>query len=199
MPKGYIAIDGTSLTVGEVFERSFTVYLCPKMSVGDSVNLEVEAKTKAIVDTVEKVLARWEAFLGPGWAAEHQRKHSNLWALCVHRDTMGRQPQQQRARQQQRRRPSRQLRRIWLRPSGASGTAGRTGAARSDPATAAGAGFPTSDTLVSAAAPGSVGNSSHDSTRSCEGCGGGSADGAPPLNAWTSTALHQRRAASDSP
>jgi riboflavin synthase len=68
LPKGFIAVDGCSLTVGEVEGRTFSVYLIPETlrvtvfgskGVGDSVNIEVEAQTQAIVDTVERVVARY--------------------------------------------------------------------------------------------------------------------------------------------
>ncbi|EIE19022.1 riboflavin synthase [Coccomyxa subellipsoidea C-169] len=68
LPKGFIAVDGISLTVGEVGKDWFTVYLIPETLrittlgarvVGDAVNLEVEAQTQAIVDTVENVVARY--------------------------------------------------------------------------------------------------------------------------------------------
>lgn len=68
LPKGFIAVDGCSLTVGEVEGRTFSVYLIPETlrvtvfgfkGVGDSVNVEVEAQTQAIVDTVERVVERY--------------------------------------------------------------------------------------------------------------------------------------------
>ena len=68
LEKGFIAVDGCSLTVGEVGPDWFSVYLIPETlrvtvlgdkGVGDRVNLEVEAQTQAIVDTVEKVVARY--------------------------------------------------------------------------------------------------------------------------------------------
>lgn len=64
--KGFVAVDGCSLTVGETSEDGFCVYLIPETlrvtvlgekQVGDYVNIEVEAQTQAIVDTVERVLA----------------------------------------------------------------------------------------------------------------------------------------------
>lgn len=67
-PKGYIAIDGTSLTIGEVWDNNFTVYLIPETlrvtvfgikTTGDSVNLEIETQTQAIVDTVERVIGQY--------------------------------------------------------------------------------------------------------------------------------------------
>lgn len=64
--KGFVAVDGCSLTVGETSDAGFCVYLIPETlrvtvlgerNVGDYVNIEVEAQTQAIVDTVERVLA----------------------------------------------------------------------------------------------------------------------------------------------
>lgn len=57
LPKGFIAVDGISLTVGEVGDDCFTVYLIPETlrvttlgvrAVGDAVNLEVEAQTQVL-------------------------------------------------------------------------------------------------------------------------------------------------------
>ncbi|MGL9769303.1 MAG: riboflavin synthase subunit alpha [Sodalis sp. (in: enterobacteria)] len=67
--KGYIGIDGISLTVGEVKKNRFCVHLIPetlmrttigKKRVGDSVNIEIDPQTQAIVNTVEQVLATRE-------------------------------------------------------------------------------------------------------------------------------------------
>jgi riboflavin synthase len=64
--KGYVGIDGISLTVGEVVGNTFTVHLIPETlartiigsrRIGDKVNIEVDPQTQAIVDTVERVLA----------------------------------------------------------------------------------------------------------------------------------------------
>nr|VFK26666.1 MAG: riboflavin synthase alpha chain [Candidatus Kentron sp. MB] len=64
--KGYIGIDGISLTVGEVQGSLFDVNLIPETlkrtnigtrKPGDRVNIEVDPQTQAIVDTVERVLA----------------------------------------------------------------------------------------------------------------------------------------------
>jgi riboflavin synthase len=75
--KGFIALDGSSLTVGEVDAAgSFTVHLIPETQrltnfaakrVGDRINVELDPRTVAIVDTVERVLAEREvaAALGP--------------------------------------------------------------------------------------------------------------------------------------
>lgn len=63
-PKGYIALDGCSLTLVDVDPKgSFTVHLIPETlrqtvfatkKVGDRVNLEFDAHTQAIVDTVSR-------------------------------------------------------------------------------------------------------------------------------------------------
>jgi len=65
-PKGYIALDGISLTIGEVhkFKNEFNVYLIPETlrltnlgqkKVGDTVNLEIETQTRNMVDTVLEI------------------------------------------------------------------------------------------------------------------------------------------------
>lgn len=65
-PKGYIGIDGISLTIGEVQGAEFNVNLIPETlartnlgtrRLGDRVNIEIDPQTQAIVDTVERVLA----------------------------------------------------------------------------------------------------------------------------------------------
>lgn len=65
--KGYIGIDGISLTVGEVTSDRFAVHLIPetlertnlgRITPGVQVNIEVDPQTQAIVDTVERVLAQ---------------------------------------------------------------------------------------------------------------------------------------------
>jgi len=64
--KGYIGIDGISLTIGEVQGDAFNVNLIPETlartnigsrRLGDEVNIEIDPQTQAIVDTVERVLA----------------------------------------------------------------------------------------------------------------------------------------------
>lgn len=66
LPKGFVAIDGASLTIGETAAASFWLHLIPETlartslgekSVGSKVNVELDARTVAIVDTVERVLA----------------------------------------------------------------------------------------------------------------------------------------------
>lgn len=64
--KGFIGIDGASLTVGEVKDNQFNIHLIPETlaittldckKIGDEVNIEIDSQTQAIVDTVERVLA----------------------------------------------------------------------------------------------------------------------------------------------
>ncbi|MCJ0822818.1 riboflavin synthase subunit alpha [Vibrio vulnificus] len=65
LAKGYIGVDGCSLTIGEVKADRFNVHLIPETlnrtlfgqrKVGESVNIEFDPQTQAIVDTVERVL-----------------------------------------------------------------------------------------------------------------------------------------------
>ncbi len=67
MPKGFIALDGASLTIAELDRASgtATVSLIPEtlartglgaVAVGDRLNLEVDSRTQAVVDTVQEVL-----------------------------------------------------------------------------------------------------------------------------------------------
>ncbi|WP_413738957.1 riboflavin synthase subunit alpha [Sodalis sp. RH21] len=71
--KGYIGIDGISLTIGEVTQDKFCVHLIPetlarttlgKKRLGQRVNIEIDPQTQAVVDTVERVLAQREAASG---------------------------------------------------------------------------------------------------------------------------------------
>lgn len=66
LTKGFIAVDGISLTIGEVKTNAFCVNLIPetlhrtligKREEGDFVNIEIDPQTQAIVDTVERYLA----------------------------------------------------------------------------------------------------------------------------------------------
>lgn len=66
LTKGFIAVDGISLTIGEVYGRYFNVNLIPETlnrtlmgqrEVGDIVNIEIDPQTQAIVDTVERYLS----------------------------------------------------------------------------------------------------------------------------------------------
>ncbi len=64
--KGFVAVDGASLTVGETNAVGmFRLHLIPETlarttlghrQVGDAVNIELDARTVAIVDTVERIL-----------------------------------------------------------------------------------------------------------------------------------------------
>jgi riboflavin synthase len=64
--KGYLALNGASLTIAEVAGDEFAVNLIPEplrrttyalLSEADMVNVEIEQQTQVIVDTVERVLA----------------------------------------------------------------------------------------------------------------------------------------------
>jgi len=79
--KGFIGIDGISLTVGEVTKSKFCVHLIPETlarttlggkRLGDRVNIEIDPHTQAIVETVERVLTQREAALLAAAAAEIQ-------------------------------------------------------------------------------------------------------------------------------
>jgi len=65
-PKGYISLNGISLTIGEVNrgENIFSVYLIPETlrittmgykKVGDLINLEIETQTKNMVDLINEM------------------------------------------------------------------------------------------------------------------------------------------------
>lgn len=65
--KGFVGVNGCSLTVGEVTDTSFMLHLIPetlkltnldKYEVGENFNIEIDSQTQAIVDTVERVLAK---------------------------------------------------------------------------------------------------------------------------------------------
>ncbi len=65
LPKGFVALNGCSLTIGEVRDDRFNVYLIPETLavtgfgtavVGERINLEVDSQTQATVDTVERML-----------------------------------------------------------------------------------------------------------------------------------------------
>lgn len=67
LTKGYIAVDGISLTIGEVKDQSFCVNLIPETlqrtilsqkQVHDKVNIELDSQTQAVVDTVERYLSQ---------------------------------------------------------------------------------------------------------------------------------------------
>ena len=63
--KGYIGIDGISLTVGELVGNTFNVNLIPETlqrtnlnnrQVGERINIEIDPQTQAIVETIERIL-----------------------------------------------------------------------------------------------------------------------------------------------
>lgn len=67
-PKGYIALNGASLTIVNVDKKksTFSVHLIPEtlqattfgtIKAGDKVNLEFDTQTQVIVDTIEKIYA----------------------------------------------------------------------------------------------------------------------------------------------
>tara|TARA_B110000438_G_scaffold215512_1_gene207872 strand:+ start:9459 stop:10082 length:624 start_codon:yes stop_codon:yes gene_type:complete len=64
--KGYISLNGISLTIGEVnkIANTFTVYIIPETLrltnlinklVGDSINIEIETQTRNTVDTILEI------------------------------------------------------------------------------------------------------------------------------------------------
>lgn len=67
LPKGYVAIDGVSLTVGAVSASSFWLHLIPetrrvttldRLRPGDPVNVELDSVTQAVVETVARMSHR---------------------------------------------------------------------------------------------------------------------------------------------
>jgi riboflavin synthase len=63
--KGYVGINGCSITIGQVNETRFKVHLIPEtlrstnlddLVFGDSINLELDQNTIAITDTTERIL-----------------------------------------------------------------------------------------------------------------------------------------------
>ena len=63
-PKGYIAINGASLTIGEVRGNRFNVHLIPEtlrattfgtVEEGQRVNIEIDSQTQTIVDTLARL------------------------------------------------------------------------------------------------------------------------------------------------
>lgn len=65
LEKGYIAIDGISLTIGLIQDGHFALHIIPETlrlttlgskNIGDAVNLEIDSTTQTIVTTVERVM-----------------------------------------------------------------------------------------------------------------------------------------------
>ncbi|MGM0570105.1 riboflavin synthase subunit alpha [Marinobacter sp.] len=63
-PKGYIAVNGASLTIGDVDGNRFNVHLIPEtlrattfsnIREGERVNIEVDSQTQTIVDTLARM------------------------------------------------------------------------------------------------------------------------------------------------
>ena len=63
--KGYIGLNGASLTIGEVSGQRFNIHLIPETlalttfgtsSEGDVVNIEIDSMTQTVVATVERML-----------------------------------------------------------------------------------------------------------------------------------------------
>lgn len=64
--KGFVAVNGLSLTVGQVFESGFYIHLIPEtlaitnlseVVVGDKLNIEIDQQTFTIVKTVHRILS----------------------------------------------------------------------------------------------------------------------------------------------
>ena len=64
LEKSYVAIDGMSLTVGEVGSEGFNLHIIPETlrittigakAEGDLVNIEVDSRTQAVVDTIRSM------------------------------------------------------------------------------------------------------------------------------------------------
>ncbi len=64
LPKGFIGVNGASLTVGQVVGNKFSLHLIPEtlrltnLAAAEQVNLEFDQQTMTIVNTVERVLAQ---------------------------------------------------------------------------------------------------------------------------------------------
>jgi riboflavin synthase len=71
--KGFISVDGASLTVGKVSEQGFWLHIIPETlrvttlgdkQVGDLLNIEIDSGTQTAIDTIKKLsengeLKRW--------------------------------------------------------------------------------------------------------------------------------------------
>lgn len=63
--KGYIALNGISLTIGKVYTNSFFIHLIPETlkitnikdkKIGDLLNVEFDSQTQIIIHTIEQIL-----------------------------------------------------------------------------------------------------------------------------------------------
>lgn len=70
LSKGFVGLDGCSLTIGDVRGGEFNIHLIPetlsrtlfgRRRAGDRINVEVDPHTQAVVDTVARILAVREA------------------------------------------------------------------------------------------------------------------------------------------
>ena len=66
--KGFIGLDGCSLTIGDVSTHEFSVHLIPETlhrtlfgsrRTGDSINVEIDAQTQTVADTVARILTKF--------------------------------------------------------------------------------------------------------------------------------------------
>ncbi|NMP17507.1 riboflavin synthase subunit alpha [Thalassotalea sp. Y01] len=64
--KGFIAVNGCSLTLGEVTPGQFSLHLIPEtlqrtnltaLQVNDAVNIEIDQQTMTIVESIERIMA----------------------------------------------------------------------------------------------------------------------------------------------
>ena len=67
LPKGFVGLNGCSLTLGEVNTNEFSVHLIPETltmttfgtcAEGAYVNLEIDSQTQSIIDTVARILSK---------------------------------------------------------------------------------------------------------------------------------------------
>jgi len=63
LEKGFISIDGMSLTIGDITDESFSLHIIPETlrittisnkKAGDYVNIEIDSRTQAVVDTIRR-------------------------------------------------------------------------------------------------------------------------------------------------
>jgi riboflavin synthase len=91
-PKGYIAVNGASLTIAEADRRAgwFEIWLIPETlrmttfadkQVGDSLNIEIERQTQVMVDTVRDTLDERLGGLLPALEALLRERGASLESL----------------------------------------------------------------------------------------------------------------------
>ena len=68
--KGYIGLNGASLTIGNVEGNRFNIHLIPEtlrlttfetVAIGDAINIEIDAMTQTVVATVERMMKQERA------------------------------------------------------------------------------------------------------------------------------------------